>query len=183
MVLPWIVFFDLDGTLWDHLDVSATSPPYSKISVSIISDSKGVRMHLLPGAVDFIKWVRTNGGLISTCSWNEYEKAYKALEAFGIVELFDFQKIATHPKKYVLMEEVLKQLREDGKPVSSNRLFYLDDRDLHIKDVKARFPELTFFQMWKNGTNYERVKKSIASRLAETEQHRIADQTKSDVTS
>ena len=44
---------------------------------------------------------------------------------------------------------------EDGKPVNPNRLFYLDDRDLHIKEVKERFPELTFFQMWKNGTNFE----------------------------
>ena len=169
MVLPWVVFLDLDGTLWDHLDISATFPPYSKLSDSIISDVKGVRISLFPEAVDFIKWVRTNGGLISTCSWNEYEMAYKALEAFGLVELFDFQKIASHPKKYLLMEEVLRQLKEYGKPVNPNRLFYLDDRDLHIKEVKERFPELTFFQMWKNGTSYEIVKKSITSRLAETE--------------
>ncbi len=169
MVLPWIVFFDLDGTLWDHLDVSSTSPPYTRVSTSTISDSKGVKLNLLPGAVNFIKWVRSEGGIISTCSWNEYEKAIGAVESFGLRDLFDYQKISTHPEKYLLMEQVINQVEGQGIAVQYNRLFYLDDRDIHIRDVKIRFPQLTFFQMWKNGTDYEFVKNSILSRLRETE--------------
>ncbi len=169
MVLPWIVFFDLDGTLWDHLDVSSTSPPFNRVSTSTISDSKGVRLNLMPGAVDFIKWVRSEGGIISTCSWNEYEKAIGAVEAFGLVDLFDYQKISTRPEKYLLMEQVIKKVEERGLDVQYDRLFYLDDRDIHIRDVKIRFPQLTFFQMWKDGTNYESVKNSILTRLRETE--------------
>jgi magnesium-dependent phosphatase-1 len=166
---PWVVFLDLDGTLWDHLDITAASPPFTRISESIISDSLGVRISLLPGAVDFIKWVRSSGGIISTCSWNEYDKAIGALEAYGIVHLFDYQKVSTNPKKYLLMEEVISKLVQKGVSVRMDRLFYLDDRDIHISDVKVRFPELTFFLMWKNGTNYESVKSTILSKIKGTQ--------------
>ncbi|MGC8562703.1 MAG: magnesium-dependent phosphatase-1 [Thermoplasmata archaeon] len=168
MTSRWIVFFDLDGTLWDHLDISATNPPFTRISDSSISDSMGVKISLLPGAVDFIKWVRSNGGIISTCSWNEYDKAMDALKCFGLEKLFDFHKISTNPNKFQLMEQVLEALSKENISIDRKLLFYIDDRDIHIKDVKERFPEMKFFNIWKNGLNFEGVKKEISARLKES---------------
>lgn len=167
MKTPWIVFFDLDGTLWDHLDITATNPPFTRISESVISDSRGVNISLLPGSVEFLKWVRAEGGIISTCSWNEYDKAIGALETFGLVGMFDFQKISTDPKKYLLMVEVIDHLNLDGKNVQQKRMFYIDDRDIHFRDVKTRFPEMTFFNVWRNGTDFEVIKKGILSIIEE----------------
>lgn len=168
MKSPWIVFFDLDGTLWDHLDITACSLPFTRLSDSVISDTKGTRITLLDGAVNFIEWVRNSGGIISTCSWNEYDKAIAGLEAFGLVRLFDFLKISTSPSKYKLIEDVISDLESEGKAISPDMLFYVDDRDIHIRDVKERFPEITFFRMWKNGMDFETVRAVISSKISST---------------
>ncbi|MEM3192653.1 MAG: magnesium-dependent phosphatase-1 [Candidatus Parvarchaeota archaeon] len=156
---------DLDGTLWDHLDISVTTPPFKRVSETQIEDSKGVKITLISGAVEFIKWVKENGGIISTCSWNVYSIAMSALETFGLATLFDYHMIYTNPNKYESIEKVIKYVNEDGKEVRNDLLFYLDDRDIHIEEVRKRFPELTFFHMWKNGTDFEFVKREILSRI------------------
>jgi magnesium-dependent phosphatase-1 len=164
----WIVFFDLDGTLWDHLDITSTNPPFTKTSDTTISDSRGVHINLMPGAVEFLKWVRDNGGIVSSCSWNEFDKAFDAIKTFGVEQLFDFQKISTSPKKYLLMEEVLNELQNKGNSIRTDLLFYIDDRDIHIGDVLKRFPKLTFLQIQKNGITFEVIKRIIAERLNKT---------------
>ncbi|MCL4447379.1 MAG: magnesium-dependent phosphatase-1 [Thermoplasmatales archaeon] len=168
MKYSWIVFFDLDGTLWDHLDVTSTNPPFRKISDTTISDAKGVHITLKPGAVEFLKWVRSSGGIVSTCSWNEFDKAFDAIKTFGVEQLFDFQKISTNPKKYLLMEEVLNELHGRGVSIRADSLFYIDDRDIHISEVLKRFPELTFFQIQKNGITFDAIRKIIAEKLNKT---------------
>lgn len=165
MKSAWIVFLDLDGTLWDHLDITATIPPFTRISTSVISDTRGVNITLMPGAVEFMKWVRANGGILSSCSWNEYDKAMGAIQAYELIHLFSFQEISTNPGKYLLMEELISKLRNQGMSIQENRLFYLDDRDIHVKDVKTMFPELTFFHMWKDGLDFEDVEKTISSKI------------------
>ena len=37
----WVLFFDLDGTLWDHKDVSSLKPPFVRINTNKIRDSEG----------------------------------------------------------------------------------------------------------------------------------------------
>lgn len=165
MKSSWVAFLDLDGTLWDHLDITSAIPPFTRVSDSTISDAEGTLINLSPGAVDFVKWVRNEGGIISTCSWNEYNKAIGALEAYRIIELFDFIKISTSPDKHVLMEEVLDQLKKEGTSISQDKLFYIDDRDIHMEKVRKRFPELTFFQIWKNGTNFNTIRGIILTKL------------------
>ncbi len=161
----WVVFMDLDGTVWDHLDVSITDPPYRKISNDSIEDEKGVRLSLLPGAVDFVDWVRLNGGIISTCSWNIYDKAMGALVAFDIANKFDYHKISMSPRKDLAMEEIIRQLNGKGVRIENNLIFYLDDRDIHMKEIAARFPGLTFFHMWKKVRSFEEVKKKISESI------------------
>lgn len=161
----WIVFFDLDGTLWDHLDISKTNPPFTKTSDVEIKDSKGACITLIPGAVDFVKWVKANGGIISTCSWNIYSIAMSALDTFSLTSLFDFQKISMDSRKYLSIQKLIEQISNDGKEVRQDMLFYLDDRDIHIKDIKEKFPDITFFHMWKEIMSFEDVKKAISEKL------------------
>ena len=161
----WIVFFDLDGTLWDHLDVSSTKPPFTRESSTTISDTNGVKLTLLPGAVDFLKWVRTGGGLVSSCSWNEYDKAFGAIRTFGLEKLFDYQEISTSPNKHLLMEEVLNDLRDKGTVVTDKMMFYIDDRDIHLNEILKRFPGLSFFQIRKRGLTFDDIRKAIAEKV------------------
>ena len=41
-----IVFVDLDGTLWDHEDISSLIPPFKRLSEFSFADSRGVVVNL-----------------------------------------------------------------------------------------------------------------------------------------
>ncbi len=162
---PWLLFFDLDGTLWDHLDVSSTRPPFMRISDNSISDSEGEVLTLNAGATDFITWARSSGGIVSTCSWNKPDYARAALKAFDLDSSFDYHRISTDPGKNLLMLDLIRELESRGQIITRDRIFYMDDRDIHMEDVRESLPELTFLHIWKDVRDFDAAKSIISAKL------------------
>ena len=53
---PWLLATDIDGTLWDHLDISTVAPPYFEDGRGRLRSADGTRVQLIPEAIDFVRW-------------------------------------------------------------------------------------------------------------------------------
>lgn len=163
--MKWLLFLDLDGTFWDHLDVSAMSLPFESVRENTIRDEKGETLTIKPGVLDFIAWVKETGGILSSCSWNKPEMALAALETLRVADLFDHQGISVTPRKYILMEDLLSRLKNEGLSIPQEHVYYIDDRDIHMDDIRRRLPRINFLHMWKDAGSYEEARRIIAGSL------------------
>jgi len=165
----WLVCVDLDGTLWDCPDVSKLRLPFYKISDESFRDSEGTIVSLIPGAKLFLEELKNHDNFItSTLSWNEYEKAYEALRLLQLVKYFDYIVIENHPRKDLMLLKLMRIIeREHGIKIKPNNIVYIDDRDIHIKDIKDNIgEEVMFIQIWKDSVDFYKlieVVKEIAS--------------------
>lgn len=162
---PWVLFMDLDGTMWDHEDISSVDPPYRLVEPGVIANPAGVTVRLYPEAVGFVEWARRRGAFTSTLSWNHPENALGALEAFGIEHLFDHHEIEYSPEKHRGIKRVLGLLRERGVSVPPERVVYVDDRDIHIADIYREVGEILFIHIWRGVRDYEEAKRVVAERV------------------
>jgi magnesium-dependent phosphatase-1 len=163
--MNWILFLDLDGTFWDHLDVSETTPPFERISQYAIRDRNGETLTIQPGVLDFLNWIKKNGGLTSTCSWNKPEMALSALRKLGVENMFDYQRISPEPRKDLLIQDLMDKLEEKGVMIPQKNVFYLDDRDLHMPDIRRTLPDINFLHMWKVVSDYSEARDIIKRTL------------------
>lgn len=161
----WILFMDLDGTMWDHKDISATKPPFKLVGSLSIEDVNGTRINAFSEAVEFLKWSRTHGAYISSLSWNIEAIAKAGVEELGLTGLFDNLAIKDNPDKASLMEGVLKTLEDNGGSVSRDRLVYIDDRDIHIAGILKKFPGILFINIWKDAKSYGEAEELISNRF------------------
>lgn len=163
--MNWLLFLDLDGTLWDHLDVSATNPPYYRVSQDTIRDSNGDTLTLKPGVIQFILWTRSNGGILSSCSWNKPDIALSALEALGVSDLFDYHRISPDPRKYLLIADLLSEMHHRGIDIPQKLVFYIDDRNIHMDDIHEKLPHVNFIHMWKGARDYTEAREIIEEKM------------------
>lgn len=162
---PWLLFMDLDGTMWDHLDISSVDPPYRLVEPGVIVGGDGVRIKLYPQAVEFVEWARRNGAITCTLSWNHPGHALGALRAFGIAGLFDHHEIEYSPHKYMGIRRLLGVLGERGVVVSPERIVYVDDRDIHIDEIYREVGRVLFIHIWKQVRDYEEAKRLVEQRV------------------
>jgi len=141
---PKIVFLDLDGTVWSSLDISAQKPPFRKVSENKIVDFEGLPIELNFGVKEFLIWARRNRLKVYSLSWNIPEIAIEALKAFEIFEMFDGHFIEYHPYKGMLMKKALNNLGLDVKPC---QIVYVDDRDMHLENVRKEVGNVVFIQI------------------------------------
>jgi magnesium-dependent phosphatase-1 len=162
----WILFLDLDGTLWDHKDISSLRPPFYRVDERRIRDSSGVEVRIYDDSVKLLKWARSRGALTSTLSWNVPEIAMEAIRAFGLEELFDYFVIDPSPHKGEAALRLIKRLKEErGCVPPPCAIVYIDDRDIHIDEVRKRLGDVTFLIIWKDFKSFEEAKRLIEERL------------------
>ncbi len=143
----FIVFFDLDGTMWTHLDVSAMKPPFNPVGEGMIMDSSGEELRLYQEMVELVKYVRELGGLTSTLSWNRQSHALSALKTLGIDGLFDYHAIKPTPDKYSYMQEVLEKIEQEcGRRIPPGCIVYIDDREIHLEEILENIGEIIFIR-------------------------------------
>ncbi len=157
----WLLFIDLDGTLWDHKDISRLSPPFTRIGEDIIVDSKGVKVKLYRDMVELIRWARSSGAIISSLSWNIPEKALEALETFGLDGLFDYHGISTSPDKGYYAMEIINDLKSKGVLFKTCEIVYIDDRNIHLESVRNRLGNIIFIMAWKDFKNFREAQRII----------------------
>jgi len=129
-----LVVFDLDNTLWDHPDVSSTTPPYWRVGLDEIADSRGERIRLRPCARRLLEELRVRGFKLAVASWNYPQPALRALEALGLLQLFDVIVVEPHPNKDLMLEKIF---REVG--VKEGEALFIDDNPAIIEGVRRRY--------------------------------------------
>ena len=143
--MRWLLLVDLDGTLWDHEDISLLSPPFKQIAPGVIADKFGVKVKLNKDMIKFVEWARSNGAITSTLSWNLFDKAYAALKTFNVTELFDYITIEDTYRKDKMIKKLLDVIRDKhGIDIPAKYIVYIDDRDIHIDDIYKNIGKVFF---------------------------------------
>lgn len=163
----WLLFFDLDGTLWDHKDISSLDPPFRRLSPLRIADSRGVVVTVYEDSLKLLKWARSRGAIVSALSWNDHMIAVSALESLGVLGLFDYLAIEPHPGKGDMARRVIESLRKErGLELSPCRIIYIDDRDIHVNDVREKIGDIAFLMAWRDFKSFEEATERIESILS-----------------
>ena len=162
---PWLLMMDLDGTVWDHLDISSVKPPYHTAGPGKIQNQEGTVITVFPEALEFIRWCGSNGATTCTLSWNHREYVMEALEKLGIMELFDYHETEFSPAKDQRILHLLDVLRQKGTTVTPERIVYVDDRDIHMDDIRRNVGNILFLHIWKEVRNYEEARAIIRNRI------------------
>ncbi len=146
-----LIALDLDGTVWDHLDISSLYPPFKRVGPLTIADSRGVVVNLRPRLRYFLQWAWGAGHILTTLSWNDFDVAYQALRAFELDGYFHYLAIEPHPRKDKMLYRVLRQIREErGVEIRPSDVVYVDDRDIHIREIWENIGPVRFFQFGKD---------------------------------
>lgn len=150
----WLLLLDLDGTLWDHPDISTLKPPFKRVGELVIVDSEGVEVRAYKGMVELLRWARSNNGITSTLSWNVRDIALEALETLNLTRLFDYLMIEPHPRKDRMVKKLLEKIRsERGVAIPPCRIVYIDDRDIHVEDIYKNIGRVHFLKAWESFRN------------------------------
>ncbi|MEM1598125.1 MAG: magnesium-dependent phosphatase-1 [Pyrobaculum sp.] len=159
-----LIALDLDGTVWDHGDISSLYLPFRKISQMQIVDSRGVVVTLRRHVRDFLAWARGEGHILSTLSWNDFDVAYQALKAFEIDRYFHYLVIEPHPRKDKMLWRLLRRIREErGVDVQPGDILYIDDRDIHIGQIRENIGPVRFLQFGKDVSCFTEVVEYLKS--------------------
>lgn len=146
-----LIALDLDGTAWDHPDISSLYPPFKRVGPLAIADNRGVVVNLRPHLKYFLQWARGAGHILATLSWNDFDVAYQALRAFELDGYFHYLAIEPHPRKDKMLHRVLRQIREErGVEIQPSDIVYVDDRDIHIREIWENIGPVRFIQFGKD---------------------------------
>jgi magnesium-dependent phosphatase-1 len=163
--LGFLLLMDLDGTMWDHKNVSELIPPFKRVSETRVIDSRGVPVNLHIDSLKIVLWARARGAVISSLSWNEPEKALGVLDAFGIRDLFHYHMIENHPNKDQMILKLISILREKDLNIPLCRIIYIDDRTIHLDSIYRNIGRIVFLQAWKDFRNYEEAIRKIETSI------------------
>jgi len=152
-----LLVLDLDGTLWDHEDASQLVPPY-KFQGDMLIDAYKKELHLFPGVRDFLEWA-SERFILTIASWNLEERVRPILEGFGLWDYFMFPKIEGHPNKADMIKRTVEELTSIG--YSLEEIIYVDDRAIHIDDIRTIFPDIKFIQMWVDAKSFEELRELL----------------------
>ena len=169
MTKNWILAMDLDGTLWNHLNISGVSPPYMRVDDASIKNNDNVIITLYKSALDFMKWAKSNGAIITSLSWNRTDYVNEALSKFGITELFDYHSTDYTPDKDQRLLKLIEKLKLSGIDITPDRIVYVDDRDIHMEAIRKNIGDIIFINIWKDIKNYDEAKKIVEDNILKTE--------------
>lgn len=152
-----LLILDLDGTLWNHEDASQLVPPYKAEGNKVI-DAYGRELELFEGVREFLEWAEKKF-VLSIASWNMEEVVKPILEVLDIWKYFKFPKIEYHPNKASMIKRTVEQLRNIGYEI--DEIIYIDDRTLHVEEVKREIPKIKFIHMWVDVKSFEELKEVL----------------------
>jgi magnesium-dependent phosphatase-1 len=156
---------DIDGTLWDTLDISLVAPPYSPDGEGRLRSADGTTVRLIPEAIDFVKWCRSNGAKVTSLSWNIPERVFPAIEVLGISDLFDFHATEYTDAKHERLFDLLAELRRRGIIIPPNRVVYVDDRDIHIESIRKKVGDVVWIHIWKEVPDYKAARRIVMEKI------------------
>jgi len=162
---PWLLATDIDGTLWDTLDISLVAPPYFAEGKGRLRSADGTIVRLIPEAINFVKWCRRNGAKVTSLSWNIPERVFPAIEVLGISDLFDFHATEYTDAKHERLFDLLAKLRRLGIIIPPHRVVYVDDRDIHIENIRKKVGDVVWIHIWKEVPDYNAAKSVVRKKI------------------
>ena len=144
-----LIVLDLDQVLWDHHDATSLILPLRRVDERTLVDSSGERVVLREGVRDFLEGARAKGIYLSTCSWNEPEKAIAVLRTFQLDRYFDLLVIEPHPEKDRMMERILDHFAPKG--VREDETVFIDDKEEMLEKVRRRYPRIRTLRFHPDG--------------------------------
>ena len=142
-----LVILDGDGVVWDHPDLSALTPPFRRLGPDRLVDSEGRGASLTQGIRKLLKGLAERGVIIALASWNRPEPVREALQQFGIQPYFRVVAAEPHPDKHRMIERILRRLMEEGVEVAPHQILYVDDRRIHLGEIRRAIGRVHFLQM------------------------------------
>ncbi|MCY0849959.1 magnesium-dependent phosphatase-1 [Sulfuracidifex metallicus] len=144
-----VVVFDADKTLWDHYNISEFVEPLKKISEDEIEDSSGNKLKLFPNVRESLKELKRRGYILGVATWNLPEKASLVFNALELSQLFDIVVSRPFPFKFLMLTEIINELRKRGVNVRRDEIMFIDDRRIHFGNVWLYLPGVKCIEMWK----------------------------------
>lgn len=141
-----LVILDADGTIWDHHNISSMKLPFRLEGRDTIISSDGTRLNLNEGVRDFLEFVRSSGIKISLASWNQPEPVFEALRLLSLTCYFVHPKAEPHPDKADMLYRILRELESKGVFMKPSEVLYVDDRDMHLDDIRVKVGDVVFLR-------------------------------------
>ena len=142
-----LVILDGDGVLWDHQDLSALSLPFRLINRDTIADTDGEKVRLLKGVRKLLRILVKREIITTLSTWTKPEHVKQALQLFKVNEYFRVVEAHFHSDKHLMIKDILKRLMNEGVTLEPNQILYVDDRTVHIADVRKEIGNIHFLQM------------------------------------
>ena len=142
-----LVILDGDGVLWDHPDLSALVLPFKRVSQDVIVDSMGEKVRLTREMRNLLKELVKRGIVVALATWNKPTHVTQALQLLDIDTYFRVVESKFHPRKHIMIRNILKKLAEEGFKLKSDQILYVDDRRVHLADIRKEIGNIHFLQM------------------------------------
>lgn len=148
-----LVVFDADKTLWDNPNASSLELPFKRVGEDSLVDARGNRLNLFSSIRELLQVLRSEGIVLALATWNKPEQIKEALRILELEPFFRYVAAEFHPRKHLLLRETLKNLSDEGTHLKPEEILYVDDRDIHLKDIRKTVGRVAFLQMWKDVTH------------------------------
>lgn len=145
-----LVVFDADMTLWDHFDISSLTLPFKRVDENSLIDAKGRSFSLFNGIRGLLQRLKKMRIIVAMATWNTPEHVSEAIRLLEIEQFFKFIEAEFRPEKHLLIKKILSKLSKEGIQVKPSEILYVDDRDIHLKDICYTVGKVAFLQMWKD---------------------------------
>jgi len=89
----------------------------------------------------------------------------EVLRIFGIDKLFHYITAEDTPRKDLMLEKLLKTLEKQGVDIPPDRIIYIDDRDIHIGEIRRRVGGIHFLMYGRDIKSFEEAVEKISSIL------------------
>lgn len=173
--LPFrMVVLDIDGTIWDYPKSSSELPTPFAFDDKGFTTANGIRVTLREGVREFLEACKSRGLILSIASWNTPSIPTAALEKLGLLRYFDVVKIEPHPYKDLMFEEIFSDLKAKGKSISPEEVLFIDDRQLMVDRVRARFPGVTGLVYGADFTSYQQLTDLILGKVGSKDDQKTA---------
>lgn len=160
-----LIVLDVDRTIWSHHNSSDLVPPFKLLSTNLVKDRYGSKVRLNEKLREFLEFSRKKGLLLSIASWNEPENVLELLSMFSIVNYFVFPTIEPHPNKSHMIQKIISNLGEKGIRISPEEILYIDDRDIHLREVRAILGNVLFLKYGSDVKNWQEVVNVVKSMI------------------
>ncbi|MGQ9781273.1 MAG: magnesium-dependent phosphatase-1 [Nitrososphaeria archaeon] len=141
-----LVVLDADKTIWSHHDASALVAPFRLMSRDVVQDRHGSTVRLNDGIRRFLNYVKEKGVFLSLASWNEPKNIFDLLSLFDIDRFFVFPIVEPHPNKHMMFQKIIAGLSLKGVKVLPEEILYIDDKDVHLKKIRALVGSVNFLR-------------------------------------